>query len=222
MSGEYPRGMCEIFEDFLGDNSNVLTETVADSATQDAVAKHGGWWRMTMDGGDADACMIATEVAFEPDEGHPVIFETRMYTTDADKTSFYAGFSDANTETEAIVIEDEDGTLSSIATDAFGFLLEGEQDVTWQAVGVDTDVDKTQDTLDNATDAADSVTQTLRIEANPNDSGTAHYIVDGELVETQTSWFDSGIVYCGVVSGDDRGTAHYIYIDYIYVCAPRS
>ena len=220
MSGEYPRGMMEIFEDFLGDNSAGLTEVVAGGTSQDATSKHGGWWVQTLAGDEGDACCIATEVAFEVDEGHPLIFETRLYVTDADKASVFAGFSDANSD--SVIIEDEDGALNTVATDAFGALLEGEQDLTWQAVAVDSDVDKTQDPFDEGADAADSVIQTLRIEANPNDSGTAKYFLDGELCLTKTIWFDSGIVYCAAVSSDDRAGAYTTNIDYIYVKAPRS
>ena len=221
MSGEFPRGMCVLFEDFLWDNVTNLTETALSSASQDVTSKHGGWNVQTLAGDDGDCLIIAGEVAWEVDEGHPLIFEVRQYVTDADKASIFAGMTDANTES-AMIYEDEDGTILSTATDVFGFMLEGEQDTTWQAVATDTDVDKTQDTLDNGADAADSVVQTLRLEANPNDSGTVHYVIDGELVETQTSWFDSSIVYCPAYASDDRATAYYAYLDYMYCSAPRS
>lgn len=223
MSGEYPRGTLELFEDFLGDNASNLTENVAGSTTQDVDAIHGGWWKQILAGDGGDACSIAGEVAFEVDEGHPLIFETRLYTSDADMSSIYVGMSDENSD--AVVIEDEDGELNTVATDAFGFLLEGEQTTdpvqAWQAVAVDTNVDKTQDVISGCT-VANDVIHTLRLEANPNDSGTVKYFIDGELLKTKTAWFDSGTVFCPVLSSDDRDAAYNVYYDYLYCSAPRS
>lgn len=221
MSGEFPRGMCVLFEDFLWDNVTNLTETALSSATQDVTSKHGGWNLMTIAGDDADCLIIAGELAWEVDEGHPLIFETRLYASDVSVASIFAGMTDANSES-AMIYEDEDGTILSTATDVFGFMLEGEQDETWQAVATDSDVDKTQDVLEKGADAADGVIQTLRLEANPNSNGTVHYVIDGELVETQTDWFDSSIVFCPAVASDDRGSAYTVGIDYIFCSAPRS
>jgi len=225
MSGEFPRGFVETWEDFEKDNVTNFTETVASSATQDVSSKHGGWWVQTLAGDDADALLLAGERCYEVDEGHPLIFETRLYVTDADKASVFVGFTDDNAESVAVVIEDEDGTLNTVATDAFGFMLEGEQDATWQVMGVQTDVDNTQAALTSAADAGDSVIQTLRLEANPNSSGTVYHFIDGKLCTTngtKTSWFGSGIVFCVALSSDDRATAYTACYDYIYACAPRS
>lgn len=224
MATNTPRGIMELFEDFLVDNVTNLTETVASSATQDVHEKHGGWLEQNLAGDDADNCIIAGERAWEVDEGHPLIFETRLYTDDADVSSIFAGFSDATTES-AMVFEDEDGTLLSTCTDGFGFMLEGEQTTdpvqAWQAVAVDTDVDKTQAVIPSST-VADSTIMTIRLEANPNDSGTCKYFINGKLELTKTSWFDSSIVFCPILASDDRATAYNVYYDYLYVSAPRS
>lgn len=219
MSGEYPRGIVTLFEDFLTDNVTNFNENTS-GGSQDITNKHGGWWRLTTSTGEGDYASIAGEVAWEVDEGHPLIMEVRLKIDDVSVASCFVGMSDA--VDDGVVIEDEDGTLESTATDAFGFLLEGEQDETWQAVAVDTDVDETQVALTKAADAADGVMQTLRLEANPNDSGTVKYFVDGELVSTQTGWFDSAIVFCPIISLDGRASAVNMDVDYIYVCAPRS
>ena len=147
--------------------------------------------------------------------------EVRLSVSDVSVASIFVGFTDDEDDTGP-PIEDEDGTLAATAADAFGFLLEGEQDETWQAVGIDTDVHETQYALTTADDAADGVIQTLRLEANPNDSGTVKYFVDGKLVGTRTGWFDSSIVFCAVVSQDGRAAATNVDVDYIYVSAPRS
>ena len=111
-----------------------------------------------------------------------------------------------------------------MATDAFGFLLEGEQDATWQRMGVQNDSDNTQAAFTGTTDAANSTTQTLRMEAYASSSGTVLYFIDGKLCGSgsPTSWFRSSIVYTFVLSSDDRGTAYNADYDYVFVEAPRS
>lgn len=221
-----PRGLVELWEDFTRDNVTNLVETVHTSATQDiSTAKHGGWWTQTITSNEADDAILAGELAWEVDEGSELTLETRLFVTDADKASIFAGMSDANTET-AMIIEDEDGTLLTTPDDAFGFMLEGEQ-VTdpvqgWQVVGVQNTVDNTQAVVVGADTVADSTVHTLRLEANPNSSGTVVHFVDGKLVNTSTSWFRSNIVYCPIVACDSRGTAYTTSYDYIYCCAPRS
>lgn len=227
MSGEYPRGKVELFEDFLldnGDNASGyggMTETVVDQGAQDITNKHGGWWRQTTIA-DTDAALIAGERCWEVDEGHPLIFETRLVVDDASSAVISVGMHDNVAASGAILWEDEAGTLESTPTDGFGFMLEGGQDETWQAVAVDSDVDETQVALTKGADCADAVVQTLRMEANPNDSGTVKYFIDGELVSTQTGWFDSGIVFCPGLSCDYRTGAINVDYDYLYVMAPRS
>lgn len=223
MSGEYPRGMLELWEDFLTDNVTNLVETAVDSGTQDILDKHGGWWRQTLPAGEADALSIAGERAWEVDEGHPLIFETRLVVSAVTDFCVCVGFGDdVDSDSLAILIQDEAGSLTSNAADGFAFMVEGDQDATWQAVAVDTDVDETQVALTNGADVAAAIVQTLRLEANPNDSGTVKYFIDGELVSTQTGWFDSSIIYCPILSSDDRGTAATVDYDYLYVSAPRS
>jgi len=223
MSGEFPRGKVELFEDFVVDNgsgSSGLTET-ASTASMDVLSKHGGWMRLTTTTGDDGYAILTGERVFEADEGHPMILEVRLKCNLVANAALFIGFTDATGDTGAAIM-DEDGTLTQTADDAFGFILEGEQDVTWQAVAVDTTVLETQDPLTDGADAANDVVQTLRLEANPNDSGTVKYFIDGKLVATKTNWFDSSIVYCPVVGTDERATATLTDIDYIYASAPRS
>lgn len=218
-----PRGVTILDEDFHSDSPTASRwiETVASSATQDILNRHGGWWRQVMAGDDGDATLIAWEQTWEIDEGAPIVMEVRLRTSDSDKSSIFVGFTDNNAESGGVVIEDEDGTLNTVATDAYGFLLEGQQDETWQAVGVDTDVDNTQAAMTNTTDAADDTTQTVRMEAHTVSSGTVLYYVDGILGSTRTSWVDTSLVLCPAVSCDDRGTAYNLDTDYVYVRAVR-
>ena len=214
-----PKGMITLFEDFQRDNATSLQETVS-GASLAPVSGHGGWYRSTGSTGEGDYTVLAGQLAWEVDEGHPLIFECRTRCNLVANSSLFFGFTDAVADTGP-PIEDEDGTLGANADDAFGFLLEGEQDATWQAVGIDTTVHNTQLALTLGADAANSVIQTVRLEANPNSSGTVHYFIDGALVSTRTSWFDSSIVYCPVVTTDGRATAVLTDYDYIFCEAPR-
>ena len=219
MSGEYPRGFITLWEDFVKDNVTSLNQG-STGGSQDITNKHGGWFGLTTASGEGDYAWISGEVAWEVDEGNPLVFESRIKIDDVSVCSAYVGMTDAVNDN--VIIEYEDATLESDPNDAFGFMLEGEQDETWMAVAVDSTVLETQSPLTLSTDSSNGVIQTLRMEANPNDSGTVMYFVDGELVSTKTGWFDSSIVLCPALAVDGRAAVCTLDIDYIYVCAPRS
>ena len=225
MATDTPRGEVTLWEDFVKDNSD-LNETNVDGATQDITTRHGGWWRQVMAGDDADAALLANELVFEADEGFQMIYEWRGFFTTANVAAAFLGFSDDPVETNAIPTEDENGAQNvANATDCVGFLIEGETDLTWLAGGVQNTVgnDTAQPiALTAGPDAANSVAQTLRLELNPNDSGTVLYFINGDLVSTQTAYFRSQIVYCACVASDDRNGAFNLDTDYIYAMAPRS
>lgn len=223
MSVDSPQGEVRVWSDFTGDNDSVLTETES-TATQDITDKHGGWWRHTLSTGEGEIALIASERVYEADEGAPLLFEIRLQTSDITKSAIFVGYTDNNAET-ATIIGDEDGTMVTTATDAFGFMHEGEQDATWQAVGVQNAVDNNSGegiALTLGADAVNTTIQTLRLEANPNTSGTVRYYIDGALVSTQTSWFRSSIVFCIAAMTDGRATAYNTDYDYLYATAPRS
>ncbi|KKL94662.1 hypothetical protein LCGC14_1862430 [marine sediment metagenome] len=221
MSGEYPRGFVELFEDFTRDNVTSLNQG-SSGGSQDITDKHGGWFGLTTASGATDYAWISGELSWEVDEGHPLIFETRLAVSSTTDFNVSVGFTDDTAEANAIIFTDEAGALVSECADGFAFMVEGDQDLTWQAVAVDTNVDETQVALTLGADIVASTIQTLRMEANPNNSGTVKYFIDGELVSTQTGWFDSGIVFAPGLSSDDRGTSSNVDYDYLYVSAPRS
>jgi len=225
-----PVAMVTLWEDFTRDNVTDLVDTAANSGTQDMISKHGGWWRHTVSTGETDDVLLSAELAWEADEGFPVVFETRLVTSDSSTSALGVYMTDANTEANAVLpYENEDGTVASLATDLSGFLLEGQQDETWNAVGVQNDTDNTAVALTLGDDAADAVVQVLRMELNPNSSGTALYYIGvgtetggGKLVSTQTSWFRSSIVLVPMVGVNGRATAVTVDYDYLYVTAGRS
>jgi len=225
-----PMAMVTLWEDFTRDNVTDLVETAANSGSQDMISKHGGWWRQTVSTGETDDVLLSAELAWEADEGFPVVFETRLVSSDVSTSAIGVYMTDANTETNAVLpYENEDGTVASLATDLAGFLLEGEQDETWNAVGVQNDTDNTAVALTLGADGVDATVQVLRMELSPDNSGRALYYIGesveaggGKLVSTQTSWFRSSIVLVPMVGVNSRTTALTVDYDYLYVTAGRS
>lgn len=229
----YPGAFVTLWEDFVTDNVTDLVET-SDAGTTQAIAdRHGGWWRLTHDGGDTDDFDLAAEVVWEVDEGGALVFEVRVEASAITGIGIFAGMAEANTYSSGVnPIEDEAGTLATAAVDAFGFILDestgGTQDTTWQAVGVQNNTDNAQVSLTASAAIVAATPQVLRMEANVNDSGTVRYFVGaademsgGILSATQTSWFRSSIVFCPMIGSDDRGVVTNVDWDYIFVSAPR-
>lgn len=193
--------------------------TVASGATFARLAINGGAGVITMGGDDADVVSVFGPRAYEPDECGLGWFQTRLRTSDVSKSSIAVLMTDSDADT--VTIEDEDGALNTVPTDAFGILLEGEEDETWQTVGVGNDVDDTQRATTNIDDLTDNEWTTVRIEYDRNGNAAQTVVryrvfIDGVLLKTagtDTSGWTvsaarSSIVYCPVVSVDDRGTAY--------------
>jgi hypothetical protein len=223
MASNTQKGRIHWIEDFAGplDTTDTIfgrcTYTLA-NATVSALAINGGALRCAITAAEDEALGLFGPLAFEPDESSVISMQARFRTSDHSVSSIFVGWTDAITD--SVVIEDEDGTLNTVATDAFGILMEGEQDETWQTIGVDTNTDKTQVAIGAGTDdvtvpdnSTDSNWETVRIEGTAADSGTMRvYLEDGNsqlgLVATRTSYFDSSIVYAPVVSCDSRNAAY--------------
>jgi len=228
MASNTQKGRIHWIEDFAGpfDSTDAIagrcTYAVASGATFAALSINGGAGRITMAGDDADAVAVYGPLAFEPDESSVISMQVRLRTSDHNVTSMFVGFSDATSDT--VIIEDEDGTLNTVATDAFGVLLEGEQDETWQTMGVQNNTDATQVAIGAGTNdvtVADNTTdsnwETVRIEGTAADSGTMRVYLEDvngylQLVATRTSYLRSSVVFCPAVSVDDRATAYTVDI----------
>ncbi|KKN31678.1 hypothetical protein LCGC14_0821430 [marine sediment metagenome] len=166
--------------------------------------------------GEGDYAVVYGPLAFEPDECTVAMMQARLRISPVASASMFIGFTDAISDT--VLIEDEDGTLESDPTDAFGVMLEGEQDGTYQTVGVQNGTDATQVAIGVGTDdvtvpdETNNNFHTIKIEGAAADSGTMRvYLSDGNgfmgLVATRTAYFRSSIVYAPVVSLDGRATA---------------
>lgn len=194
---------------------------VNDSSTEvTALAINGGASRLALGGDDADTGQFYGPLAFEPDESILCGFQVRFRSSNVAAASLFVGWTDQNSASE-VVIEDEDGTLAANADDAMGILLEGENDVTWRTVGVQSTVLNAEAPSTNIADLVLATFTTVRIDVNPADNGTMKVIVDGvdlitaNTVSTRqtsdnvtTSFFDSAIVYAPTIGADDRSTSY--------------
>ena len=177
---------------------------------------NGGGAALITSTGEGDYAVMYGPLAFEPDECTVAMMQARLSISPVASASVFIGFTDAITDT--VLIEDEEGTLESDPTDAFGILLEGEQDGTYQTVGVQNNSDAAQVAIGVGTndvtlaDQTDGNYHTVKIEGVPAASGTMRVYssdVNGnmQLAATRTAYFRSSIVYAPVVALDGRVTA---------------
>lgn len=176
---------------------------------------NGGGAALVTSTGEGDYALMYGPLAFEPDECTVAMMQARLSSNPIASVSSFIGFTDSIADT--VIIEDEDGTLNTVATDAFGVLLEGEQDETYQTVGVQNDVDNSQVVIGAGTDdltvddQTDGNYHTIKIEGTAANNGTMRvYLSDVngnlQLVATRTSYLRSSIVFAPVVSLDGRAT----------------
>ena len=221
------KGVSEFYEDFLGPANAAsgseaygkVTYSIAGSTTFSQLSINGGAARAACAGDEGDAVGVFGPLAYEPDEAGRIVMQSRIRISDVSVSSVFVGFTDADSDT--VVIEDEDGTLNTVATDAFGVLLEGEQEGTWQTVGVQNNTDNAQAAGTNlVSDLADATWTTIFIEADASNSGRYRVWVDGKIMTTAntgsgnnygytTSALRSSIVFTPCfLSVDDRGSAY--------------
>ncbi len=177
---------------------------------------NGGGATLLTSTGEGDYAVMYGPLAFEPDECTVAMMQARLSISPVVSASVFIGFTDAISDT--VLIEDEDGTLESDPTDAFGVMMEGEEDVTYQTVGVQNNTDATQVAIGVGTndltvgDQTNSNYHTVKIEGTAADSGTMRVYTSDvndnlQLVATRTSYLRSSIVYAPVVALDGRATA---------------
>lgn len=204
----------------MGDYWKVLITGTTGGTVVDS-ALPGGGINMTLAAEDDGATQIVGPRAYEVDVGVPIVMEVDVnVSVDASTAAaIFIGLTDNNSDTLEVPIEDEDGTLATGASDAVGFMLEAEQDATWQAVSVDTDVDGAQTALTSATDYAVGTWQRLRMEVNS--SGDADFYIgqydssnrfqgwanQGNSLHTRSASHTTSVRMCPIISLDSRNAA---------------
>ena len=179
-----------------------------------------GALRLAFAANNTAGSMAAGPVIIRPEYGGPIEVAVRVRTSDADKSSIFFGLTDASTETNAVMIEDEDGTLNTVPADAVGFLLEGEQDETWNGIWVNSNSDGDLTPLGhNAYDAKNNRWQMLHMQVYSD--GTVRWYVDGALLGEKSKIIDPTEEYCWAIGGDARGTAYNLDVGYARYRMPR-
>ena len=170
--------LCDDFTAVAIDTTNDYVSTLG--GTGDAVAITGaGAHTVTLTTGtvDNEVSFLGSQLIFDIDK-NPVI-ETKVTITDVSGTSFYFGFSDANTETTpASTIDYADATLAAAATDAAGFVVDADKSSSLMYMATIA----TGGSVAGATTGVtwtDGQTKTLRVALNSE--GDAFFWVDGVL-----------------------------------------
>ena len=115
-------------EYWFDDTTSALWTETLDGTSDNIAPTAGGYPGLTLTTGTADneVSFLGTALVFDITK-NPVI-ETYVSLVDVSGTSFYFGFSDANTETSpASTIDYADGTLAAAAADAAGFVSDADK-----------------------------------------------------------------------------------------------
>lgn len=181
----------------------------------------GGGINMTLAAEDDGATQLVGPRAYEVDVGVPIILEADInVSVDASSAAaIFFGLTDNNSDTLEVPIEDEDGTLETDASDAVGFMMEREQDATWQVVSVAGDTDGAQTALTSATDIATGTWQRLRMEVGASGDATFYigqydsnnnflgWANGGTPLHTRSAAITTSVRMCPIISIDSRNAA---------------
>ncbi len=127
---------------------------------------------------DNEVSFLATALIFDISQ-NPVI-EARIKIADVSGTFVYFGFSDAITEaTPAATIDAAGGTLTAVATDAAGIVIDADLG-TSSIYGASVKGGAAVQSGDSGIDWADGETKVLRVRLNTG--GNAFFYVDGKLI----------------------------------------
>ena len=226
-AGNMSKGQVEWEQDFASYEAAVadygLRLTDAGTGSTDAAYNSDlgeGALRLAFAANNTAGSMVGGRTIIEPQYGGPIEVQARVRVSDVDVASVFFGLSDASTETNAVIIENEDGVLNTLPSDAVGFLLEGEEDTTWNGIWVNGDVDGDLTPLGhNAFDAQDGRYQMLHLQVYRD--GTVRWYIDGALLAEKSKIIDPTEEYCFVLGGDARGTAYNVDLGYARYCFPR-
>ena len=176
-------------------------------------AVHGGGCRVSLTAAEGAAVSLISSPNLIPNMAVCVAVTLLLSVSDVSKASFFFGLTDANND--AVIIEDEDGNLNTVPTDAVGFLFEGEQDETLQRIAVINNTNGVQAALSESEDLADGEKFELRLLAWKN--GLAEFFVNGRRVAAIPNYYDESEQYGVGIGFDGRGTAYTATLDKLRV-----
>ena len=199
-----------------------LAET--DTGIINVDGKVNGWVRISGNNEDGKGVAIGTGTVFSPSLNGPIAIETRVEMAALTTRSIFIGFTDANADDVAEPQTSNTVTMTPVASDYCGFVLDSQltDSADWHAVfrGGDVTASTTSTDLDLDEDATAAESQVLRVEIDTN--GTARWYVDGKLKSTQTGAVSTTVVQAAIVGcWGTTTTAANLDIDYIAVEANR-
>ncbi len=211
VEGDFAMKRWHFYDPFMHDSQANYTATL--DGTNDAIAAlAGGYPGLSLLSGDTDneVSFLGTGLIF--DATYNPVIECKVRITDISQTSFFFGFSDANTETTpASTIDYADATLAAAATDAAGFVSDADKSSSQfyaasiktggSVVGTATGVTPT-----------DTSTHILRVEITP--SLTVIYYIDEVQVDVDVGGV-TDVPLCAIWNFGTRdnggGDAVYLY-----------
>ena len=158
------------------DTTNDYVQTLGGSSDLGAVIGAGeNGFKGTTGNVDNDISFLATPLIFDITQKPSL--ETKLKIADVSGTIVFWGFSDATTEsTPAATIDGDSGTITAVATDAVGFLVDADYNTSiLYAVSVKSG--GTAQVKSTAVTWADGESKILKIELDA--TGNANFYVDG-------------------------------------------
>ena len=183
--------------------------------TSDAGALQGGGYagfKGTTGTGDNEVSFLATPLVFDITQS-PII-EAKIEITDVSGTFVYLGFSDAATEsTPAATIDADGGTLTAVATNAVGFVIDADKGSS-SVYCASVNAGGTVQSVDTGIDYTDGQSKRLRIALDT--SGNAKFYVDG----AQEGYISSAVAdvpFCACLNYGTRANdgANTIFMRYL-------
>jgi len=219
MANDSGFGKVRYFEDFLDDTLNTFATTENHDSGGTVTIKSevaGGVLSIYSDGTNGDIQNAFGANNWTPSTMGTIVFESRVK-LDTLSQGCFVGLSDDNASDE-IPIDYDDGTLTTTATDAVGFVFDsGKSSSYWYMVGVKAGVD--QGPTACAVPPVITVWQTLRVVVEK--SGAATFYIDGKYQGTLATALTASTVLCWALAQKANGTAATLDSDYVFVEGAR-
>jgi len=207
--------MCSVdwFDQTALNTTNDYTQTLGGSDDAGALVAGGECgFKGTTGTADNNVSFLGTALIFDISQS-PVI-ETKIEITDVSGTFVYFGFADANTETTpAATIDADGGTLTAVATDAVGFVIDADLS-TSSIYCASTKSGAAVQSVDSGTDWTDTKSHVLRVALDT--SGNARLYLDG----TECGYIALAVAdvpLCAILNYGTRANdgANYVYMRYL-------
>lgn len=213
VKGDLCASRMHFVEYWTDDTTSALWTETLGGTNDDIAPTAGGYPGLTLLSGDTDdqVAYLGTALIFDI-SNNPVI-ECKVRMTDISQTSFFFGFSDANTEsTPASTIDYAGGTLAAAATDACGFVSDADKSSSqYYAASIATGGSVTG-TATGVT-PTDSTYNTLRVKLDS--SGNATFYIDEVPVHYEPTAV-TDVPLCAIFNFGtrDNGGGDNVYVKY--------